>query len=342
MLRFAERLEVRAVATNPVRYLVPEDAFLADALECMRKIVPIAQNHVTRANAEGYLKPSRQMRALFNERPDLCDATLRIAETCTFDLGLKRLHFPDFPVPDGRSASSVLAERCRRGHRGPEREAHAAGPGSPRPRARDDRRARLVGVLPDRGRHRRGHQGDGHPLRVPGLGCRLARLLPDRHLRRGPGPPRPAVRAVHEPDARRAAGHRHRRGVGAARGRLRHGALAPRRRPRGLRRHDRHVPGALGRSARWARRSACPTPSSGSWPRRSRTSRPATSARRSTACRSSTASTCPCRSSSCCSAWPSGWTASRVTSRCTRAASSCRTTSWWTGCRSSGARTATG
>ncbi len=53
MLRFAERLEVRAVATNPVRYLVPEDAFLADALECMRKIVPIAQNHVTRANAEG-------------------------------------------------------------------------------------------------------------------------------------------------------------------------------------------------------------------------------------------------------------------------------------------------
>ena len=115
MLRFAERLEVRAVATNPVRYLVPEDAFLADALECMRKIVPIAQNHVTRANAEGYLKPSRQMRALFNERPDLCDATLRIAETCAFDLGLKRLHFPDFPVPDGRSASSVLAERCRRG-----------------------------------------------------------------------------------------------------------------------------------------------------------------------------------------------------------------------------------
>ena len=29
MLRFAERLEVGAVATNPVRYLVPEDAFLA-------------------------------------------------------------------------------------------------------------------------------------------------------------------------------------------------------------------------------------------------------------------------------------------------------------------------
>jgi error-prone DNA polymerase len=115
MLRFAERLEVGALATNPVRYLVPEDAFLADALECMRKIVPIAPNHVSRQNAEGWLKPAGEMRALFAERPELCDATRAIAETCTFDLGLKRMHFPDFPVREGGSASSVLAERCHRG-----------------------------------------------------------------------------------------------------------------------------------------------------------------------------------------------------------------------------------
>jgi error-prone DNA polymerase len=115
MLRFAQALDVRAVATNPVRYLVPEDAFLADALECMRKIVPIAQNHVTRTNAEGWLKPAREMGALFRERPDLYDATREIAERCEFDLGLKRVHFPDFPVPAGRSATSMLAERCWRG-----------------------------------------------------------------------------------------------------------------------------------------------------------------------------------------------------------------------------------
>ncbi len=115
MLRFAQALDVRAVATNPVRYLVPEDAFLADALECMRAIVPVAHNHVTRQNAEGWLKPARAMRALFAERPDLCDATLGIAETCSFDLGLEQVHFPDFPVPAGRSATSVLAERCWRG-----------------------------------------------------------------------------------------------------------------------------------------------------------------------------------------------------------------------------------
>ncbi|HEX5938044.1 MAG TPA: DNA polymerase III subunit alpha [Actinomycetota bacterium] len=112
MLRLAERLEVRAVATNPTRYLVPEDAFLADALECMRELVPLASNHVSRRNAEGWLKPADAMRLLFVERPDLCDATLEIADACRFDLGLKRVHFPDFPTQGGRSADAVLAERC--------------------------------------------------------------------------------------------------------------------------------------------------------------------------------------------------------------------------------------
>jgi error-prone DNA polymerase len=112
MLRLADRAEARAVATNPVRYLVPEDAFLADALECMREIVPIAANHVSRTNAEGWLKPAEAMRLLFAERPDLCDATLEIADSCRFDLGLKQVHFPDFPTPAGRSADAILAERC--------------------------------------------------------------------------------------------------------------------------------------------------------------------------------------------------------------------------------------
>ena len=115
MLRLAERAESRAVATNPVRYLVPEDAFLADALECMRKIVPIDRSNVSRTNAEGWLKPTERMRAVFDERPDLVRTSLEIAESCTFGLGLRSMHFPDFPTPDDRPADAVLAERCERG-----------------------------------------------------------------------------------------------------------------------------------------------------------------------------------------------------------------------------------
>jgi error-prone DNA polymerase len=115
MLRFADRLDATAAATNPVRYLVPDDAFLADALECMRAIVPVSSSNVSRSNAEGYLKDAAAMRALFAERSELCEATLEIAERCTYDLGLKRVHFPDFPIADGRPADAVLADRCWRG-----------------------------------------------------------------------------------------------------------------------------------------------------------------------------------------------------------------------------------
>jgi error-prone DNA polymerase len=115
LLRMAEEAGLPAAATNAVRYLVPEDAFLADALECMREIVPVAPHHISRRNAEGYLKAAPAMRALFSERPDLCDATLRIAEACTYDLGLGTVHFPAFPTPRGRSAASFLAERCHEG-----------------------------------------------------------------------------------------------------------------------------------------------------------------------------------------------------------------------------------
>src|SRR5918995_1385386 len=115
LLRLAERADVRAVATNPVRYLVADDAFLADALECMRELVPISRTNVTRRNAEGWLKPAAEMRALFAERPDLITAAVEIAELCEFDIGLRRVNFPEFPTPRGRSASSVLAERCWRG-----------------------------------------------------------------------------------------------------------------------------------------------------------------------------------------------------------------------------------
>ncbi len=117
LLRLANRAGVRAVATNPVRYLEPGDAFVADALECMRRIVPVADTNITRRNAEGWLKPATQMRALFDERSDLADMTREIAGMCSFDLGLDRIYFPDFPTPAGRSADALLAERCWRGVR---------------------------------------------------------------------------------------------------------------------------------------------------------------------------------------------------------------------------------
>ena len=194
----------RAVATNAVRYLVPEDAFVADALECMRRIVPVAANHVTRANAEGWLKPARRDARALRRAPGplrrharprrAVHVRPRAAAPCTSRTSPRRA---------GRGADAVLAERCWRGvhERGMRETTELAR--ATAPRALDDPAHGLRGVLPHRRRHRGRHQGDGHPLRMSRLGGRLARVLPHRHLRRGRAPPRPVVRAVHEPDARR-------------------------------------------------------------------------------------------------------------------------------------------
>jgi error-prone DNA polymerase len=114
-VQLAEQTGLPTVGTNAVRYLVPEDAFLADVLECMREIVPLAEHHVSRRNAEGYLKPAGEMREVFARLPEACHRTMEIAERCEFDLGVGTVHFPEFPTPRGRSAGSVLAERCWRG-----------------------------------------------------------------------------------------------------------------------------------------------------------------------------------------------------------------------------------
>ncbi len=148
---------------------------------------------------------------------------------------------PDAGGPlGGRAAGrAVLARRPRPR---PRRDRAAAGTAAPR--ALDDPADGVRGVLPDRRRHRCRREVDGHHGRVPRQRRRLVGLLPRRHLRRGRAAARSRVRAVPEPDARRTAGRRHRRRVGAPRGRLRHDPVAARAGARGLRRDDRHLPGA--------------------------------------------------------------------------------------------------
>ena len=75
-------------------------------------------------------------------------------------------------------------------------------------RAGHDRAARLPRLLPDRLGHRRVLPPVGHLLPGPGLGGQLGRLLRDRDHQGRRRLPRPAVRAVPVPGARRAARHR--------------------------------------------------------------------------------------------------------------------------------------
>ncbi|MGH2728145.1 MAG: DNA polymerase III subunit alpha, partial [Actinomycetota bacterium] len=112
LLHLADARRIPAVATNGVRTLAPADAFLADVLDAMRKLVPLAAHHRENTNAEAYFKSPREMAALFRGRSDVLANAARIAEACEADIGLGQLHLPHYPLPRGVSANSSLARRC--------------------------------------------------------------------------------------------------------------------------------------------------------------------------------------------------------------------------------------
>jgi len=87
-------------------------------LDAMRKLVPLAEHHRDNRNHEATLKSPEEMDALFGWRPQLLVESYRIAEECTFSLGLGVIQVPRYPMPDGlpqRSLNELLAKRCHEG-----------------------------------------------------------------------------------------------------------------------------------------------------------------------------------------------------------------------------------
>jgi error-prone DNA polymerase len=111
LLHLADARRVPAVATNGARMLAPADGFLADTLDAMRNLVPLAAHHRQNTNNEAYLKSPREMAALFRGRPDLLRNAARIADACHVDIGLGQIHLPHYPLPRGVSANALLARR---------------------------------------------------------------------------------------------------------------------------------------------------------------------------------------------------------------------------------------
>jgi error-prone DNA polymerase len=117
LLCIAREAGVRAVATNNVHYPRPEAAGTHELLHAIKDIVPLSRTQALRTTSEHYLKGPEEMRVLFDDAPEACDETLRIAEACDFDLDLDRYHFPELPMPPGESPTGLLARRCYEGAR---------------------------------------------------------------------------------------------------------------------------------------------------------------------------------------------------------------------------------
>jgi len=109
---------VACVATNTVAYARAEQSQLADVLTCIKHKTNLTQaraHMLLRPNAEYHLKAPAAMRRLFAAYPQAIDATLEIAERCTFRLERLTGQFPLFPVPQGFTRQSYLRHLVARG-----------------------------------------------------------------------------------------------------------------------------------------------------------------------------------------------------------------------------------
>ena len=100
LLTLSRESGVRAVATNDSHYLVKEDAGAHDVLLCIGTGRMVSDTDRLRFDGDDfYFKSAAEMRELFADVPDACDATLDIAEMVELDLESKSFALPAFPLP---------------------------------------------------------------------------------------------------------------------------------------------------------------------------------------------------------------------------------------------------
>ncbi|CAN5167830.1 DNA polymerase III subunit alpha [soil metagenome] len=109
LVDLSRRTGIPLAATNDLHYTEQSDAKPHDVLLCIQQ--QKVQTDTARLKFdtdEFYLKSPQEMRAIFREHPEACDATLEIAEACHLDLTFDRMHLPRFEPPEGMSLEDHL------------------------------------------------------------------------------------------------------------------------------------------------------------------------------------------------------------------------------------------
>ncbi|MDF2808711.1 MAG: polymerase subunit alpha, partial [Cellulosimicrobium sp.] len=116
LLRLAETIGARLVATNDLHYVREDDASSQEALLAINSGSTLDDPDRFKFDGTGYyVKSAAEMRRVFAELPEACDNTLLIAEQCEVSFDTKANYMPRFPVPDGEDETSWFVKEIERG-----------------------------------------------------------------------------------------------------------------------------------------------------------------------------------------------------------------------------------
>ncbi|MCD4557063.1 DNA polymerase III subunit alpha [Schaalia sp. lx-100] len=121
LLELAKLMDAPLVATNDAHYVKKEDRRVQDALLCINSGSRISDPDRFKFDGDGYyIRSSEEMRDIWKELPQACDATLEIAERCEVEFRTTRegaSYMPDPPVPAGEDKTSWFIKEVERGLR---------------------------------------------------------------------------------------------------------------------------------------------------------------------------------------------------------------------------------
>jgi len=118
LVKLAKELALPLVATNDLHYSSRDDARAHEVLLCVQTGSTLADPTRFRFEAdEFYLKSPAEMRDLFREYPEACDATLEIAERVNIEWKSDGYLLPRFPLPEGHTEESWFRAEVERGLR---------------------------------------------------------------------------------------------------------------------------------------------------------------------------------------------------------------------------------
>ncbi|HYA87969.1 MAG TPA: DNA polymerase III subunit alpha [Nitrospirota bacterium] len=116
LLKLTKDSGIPVVATNDCHYLDMEDHKAHDALLCIQTGKTVKDVNRLRFSSETfYMKTPEEMKKAFSYIPEALTNTVKIAERCNLELELGKYHLPHFPVPEGYTRETFMAELARKG-----------------------------------------------------------------------------------------------------------------------------------------------------------------------------------------------------------------------------------
>ncbi|MFA5072432.1 MAG: DNA polymerase III subunit alpha [Nitrospirota bacterium] len=116
LIKISREVEIPLVATNDCHYLDKKDHKAHDALLCIQTGKMISDANRLRFSSETfYFKTPEEMKHAFSHVPESITNTVKIAERCNLEIELNTYHLPHFPVPEGFTKESYMADLARQG-----------------------------------------------------------------------------------------------------------------------------------------------------------------------------------------------------------------------------------